>query len=117
VIPDIDQVVERLAERRDGLLDLANTLRRWAGAARDQYSALNDVELAAKLETLADECTQNAKALTLSTPQKREASARLTAAAPELFNALRDAVAALGGIHSDNVPESVRAAIASVSQP
>ena len=41
-----------------------------------------------------------------------EPNARLIAAAPELLAALRDAVAALGGIHSDHVSDSVRAAIA-----
>jgi hypothetical protein len=44
-----------------------------------------------------------------------EADARLIAAAPDLLAALRDAVAALGGIKSDNVPESVRIAIAKAS--
>ncbi len=39
------------------------------------------------------------------------ANANLIAAAPELLEALRDAVAALGGIRMDAVPESVRAAI------
>jgi hypothetical protein len=36
----------------------------------------------------------------------------LIAAAPELRDALRDSVAALGGIKSDNVPESARAVLA-----
>lgn len=46
------------------------------------------------------------------TPAEWEAKSRLRDAAPELLAALRDAVAALGGINSDQVPESVRAAIA-----
>ena len=36
----------------------------------------------------------------------------LILAAPDLILALRDAVAALGGITSDNVPQTIRAAIA-----
>jgi hypothetical protein len=40
------------------------------------------------------------------------ADAHLIAASPDLLEALRDAVACLGGISSANVPESVRAAIA-----
>lgn len=42
----------------------------------------------------------------------QKANGNLLAAAPEMFDALRDAVAALGGIKSPNVPDSVRAAIA-----
>ena len=40
------------------------------------------------------------------------ANAKLIASAPELLQALKDAVAALGGMNSDNVPETARAAIA-----
>lgn len=43
---------------------------------------------------------------------EHEANARLIAASPELYQALRDCVAALGGINSDNVPDTARAAIA-----
>ena len=42
---------------------------------------------------------------------QREADKLLIAAAPDLILALRDAVAALGGIMSDNVSQTVRAAI------
>ena len=38
--------------------------------------------------------------------------ARLIAAAPDLLQALLDAIAALGGITSDNVSDTVRTAIA-----
>lgn len=42
----------------------------------------------------------------------RDVDAKMFALAPEFLQALRDAVAALGGIQSDNVPKTVRAAIA-----
>ena len=41
-----------------------------------------------------------------------EANGRLIASAPDLLEAARDCIAALGGIRSDSVPESARAAIA-----
>ena len=44
--------------------------------------------------------------------ERNEANAHLIAAAPDLYQALRDTVAAAGGIHSDNVPESARLALA-----
>lgn len=43
---------------------------------------------------------------------KSKANAKLIAAAPELLAALRDCIAALGGVNSDNVPETARKAIA-----
>ncbi len=35
----------------------------------------------------------------------------------DMYQALRDAVAALGGIHSDHVPDSVRAALMEAASP
>ena len=46
------------------------------------------------------------------TNEEAHGNALLIAAAPDLYQALRDAVAALGGIRSDNVPESVQKALA-----
>ena len=51
-------------------------------------------------------------ARTISDEPEDEANARLIGCAPEMLAALRDAVAALGGIRADNVPKSVREVIA-----
>jgi hypothetical protein len=61
--PNIDALVDRLIERQRGLRSLADDLERWARACADQYSDLNDPELAADLRGLAERCRMQADGL------------------------------------------------------
>jgi len=61
--------MDKVAERRSALRELAEDLRRWARACRDPHSPLRDDMLARALDNLAAECDEDRRVLEPSDPE------------------------------------------------